>query len=301
MGDDPTPPDGTLGVPLRANSILMDRVREAEYQDLAGRVESGALQGLFYVHLKEGLPVDDVAWQGARDDWSVDRSGADLYAIHPALQAKIAALRTDLDCFSEVEANALMLSGYLMTEWKFQKLQEQHERDGGVGSWGDFQTRAPRQRDRWSFLEQEFMKILEDGPEPGNARAADLDLQLEVGSSLVFRAFRLIPILGRGAAAIGVGVFLATVYWLAQMWNQPLAELLELDGITIGGIVIALLALGLVTYAPMLQWLNPQKVVRSYATKAVAGIVLALGSAIQVYLIDPLYRSRGSMKRLLGL
>jgi hypothetical protein len=301
MGDDATPSNGSLGVPLRANSILMDRVREAQYQDLAGRVDSGALQGLFYVHLKEALPAADVAWQGARDDWSEDRSEDDLYAIHPALQAKIAALRTDLDCFSQVEANALMLSGYLMTEWKFEKLQEQHEKDGGLGNWGDFQTRAPRQEDRWSFLNEEFMKILKEGPEAGNARAADLGLQLEVGGSLAFRAFHLIPILKWGARALAVLAVLGVVYGLAQVWNRPLAEVLGFSKTTIGGTAIALLLLGLAAYKPVLQWLNPQKVVKSYFTKAVAGLVFAVGSAIQVHLIDRLYRKRGSMKRLLEL
>ena len=64
MEDNPSPSDGMLGVPLRSSSILSDRVREAEYQDLRTRAENHALQGLFFVHLKQGLEPASPAGEG---------------------------------------------------------------------------------------------------------------------------------------------------------------------------------------------------------------------------------------------
>src|SRR5262249_40553719 len=51
MDDQKRPPDSLVGVPLRSNNILMSRVREVEYQDLRGRLDSHALRGLLFLHL----------------------------------------------------------------------------------------------------------------------------------------------------------------------------------------------------------------------------------------------------------
>ena len=47
MDDEPSPSDGTLGVPLRASTIQGDRLREAEYQDLDARARGRTIHGLF--------------------------------------------------------------------------------------------------------------------------------------------------------------------------------------------------------------------------------------------------------------
>ena len=49
------PSGDPLAVLTRAGSILKDRVREAEYQDLRERLDSRTLEGLFFVHLQKGL------------------------------------------------------------------------------------------------------------------------------------------------------------------------------------------------------------------------------------------------------
>src|SRR6185369_3375065 len=49
------PSDGRLAVPLRAFSVSMSRVRQAQYHELRTRRESSLLRGLMFLHLKKDL------------------------------------------------------------------------------------------------------------------------------------------------------------------------------------------------------------------------------------------------------
>jgi len=51
MDDQHAPASGVLSVFYRSDSIFQDRLRETQYQDLAARERSHALQGLFFIHL----------------------------------------------------------------------------------------------------------------------------------------------------------------------------------------------------------------------------------------------------------
>ncbi len=106
-------------VPLRANNILMAAVRSGNYRELDARRRSSRLRELMYVHLKKDLEVRPVTWRKAGLPAAVpeelDRDGMTSYGVPKAVQAQLAAIRTDLDAFSETESSGLMLSGYLMT------------------------------------------------------------------------------------------------------------------------------------------------------------------------------------------
>ena len=101
------PSEGLLGVPLRANSILMARVREAEFSDVRARRRAGLLRGLAFVHLKRDLEVDAIDWTNCPDPYDAsesarpaERRGAlTRYGIRKDMQESLAALRTDLDLF----------------------------------------------------------------------------------------------------------------------------------------------------------------------------------------------------------
>jgi predicted acylesterase/phospholipase RssA len=118
------PKRGLLNVLQRTNSVLMSRVRGAQYADLAGRRRSETLRGLMIVHLKKGLPARPRDWAGSRERWDPeddalapeDLSGRSPYRIDEEVQRALAQLRTDLDAFSDDEAYALMAAGYRMTE-----------------------------------------------------------------------------------------------------------------------------------------------------------------------------------------
>ncbi len=111
-----------LGVALRSNSVLMSRVRRAQYSELGDRLRSGVLRGLMIVHLKKGLPAPPRDWNGCQEPYSpeddalppADSQGESLYGIDPDVQRALAELRTDLDAFSDDEAYSLMAAGYAM-------------------------------------------------------------------------------------------------------------------------------------------------------------------------------------------
>lgn len=126
MGSLDKPAGDALGVPLRANDILMERVRNAQFQDMNRRHTAGLLKGLMFIHLKLGLDVESIDWVGCEDPQERDLQVHQeinwlAYDIRKDLQAKLAAIRTDLDSFNDTEAHALMTSGYLMTVSEFSK------------------------------------------------------------------------------------------------------------------------------------------------------------------------------------
>jgi predicted acylesterase/phospholipase RssA len=294
MGDAAEPPNGVLGVALRSNSILMDRVREAEYQDVAARVESMALEGLFFVHTKEDLPAPTIPWVGNAHPVPAAPVDETPYGIHPGFQEKLAALRTDLDCFSEVEAYGLMLSGYNMAKARLESLEESNVEPV---RWGDFapidEQEAPRKR--WPFRKAEFEALLAQPPDADDRAVADLARQLEVGSSLFLRAFQLVTWLEIAGAAVVVGLLVGLGFLVASVWSSTITQL------TWGGLILAVLVVGAGYLVPMLRWLNPEKVARGTLRKAAAGVFGGVLAKLQLAIIDPLYRRRGSMSRLLGL
>jgi predicted acylesterase/phospholipase RssA len=293
MADQAQPSNGLLGVPLRANSILMDRVREAQYQDLQARVESHALQGLFFIHLKRDLETLPVDWINC-DDPTVHpphSSSTTSYGVDKDLQRKLAAMRTDLDSFTEVEACSLMLSGYLMTEKRFRELNEQHQRENGANStWGGYRIDAPREG--WTFLQLE--DLLRQPPASPDARRVDLGKQLEASSSLAFKIFKLNPYL-KGLSWMVAGLLLLLVMGLVfQFWPSTFC-------ISVGVIFTSLVMLAIGMWVPVMKWLQPEKAAKGYVNKALVAVLGYLVATVHLSHIDPLFIKRGKLKRLLQL
>ncbi len=107
---------------MRANDILMSRVREVQYQLLSNLRDAGALQGIMYVHLKKGLQAQTIDWVRCEDPSAYKKPPAKTdYGIREDVQRLLASVRTDLDSFSWLESNALMVSAYRMTESRWKK------------------------------------------------------------------------------------------------------------------------------------------------------------------------------------
>jgi hypothetical protein len=102
-------------------------VREAQYLDLTARRQGGQVKSLMFIHLKKDLDPDPVNWVDCMDPIEVTddarpkerRGPLTGYGILKTVQDRLAAVRTDLDSFTDMEAFALMLSGYRMTEREF--------------------------------------------------------------------------------------------------------------------------------------------------------------------------------------
>jgi len=296
MGNVENPAEDPGSVLLRTVSVLQDRVREAEYQDLRARLDSRALQGLFFIHTQKDLASKPLDWLNCPNPSSnkakVD-SNLTSYGIAKDLQTKIAAIRTDLDSFTEVEACALMASGYLMAEQQLKDLDEQHKKDGKPGSWGDFDIYAPKQRD-WDFLKLKDFLAEQPGDQASDQRK-DLALQLQVGSALFFKAWQLIPWLKISAYATAVLIAWVLFKLIVSQWQSTFFA------ISVGELILALLGVLTALFLPAMRWLNPKKEVDSIAIKFSVAFVGYLMAKLHLNIFDPLFLARGKLARLLNL
>ena len=295
MQDLKRPSSSILGVPQRTNSILMDRVREAQYRDLRARVDSHSLQGLFFIHLKKDLDTLPIDWTDCDNPTvpPLQFYATTEYGIDKELQRKLAGIRTDLDSFSEIEAYSLMLSGYLMTENEFKNLDEEHKKIKKNESWGDFNINAPREE--WEFLKLENILRLPNGS--SDARREEIEKQLDVGSSLAFKVWKLIPFLKYVSWALGLTIVCSIVWLIYNNWGNPI----NFPSISIGGLVIFVLLLVAGITVPILKWLQPQRAFRSYILKIVLAILGWVIAWMHLLIFDPLFKKRGRLNRLLKL
>jgi predicted acylesterase/phospholipase RssA len=176
--DDEHPARGIVGVGKRSNSILMARVRGAQFADLSARLRSGTLRGLMTIHLKKGLPAPPLDWSGCQEPYERedDALGPDVVPAGPAYgidvdaQRALAEMRTDLDLFSDEEAHSLMAAGYAMA------------REELPAALPDLGEPDPALKDvQWPFLDA-LDRLERPGP---------LVDDLQAGHSRFFRRFQL--------------------------------------------------------------------------------------------------------------
>lgn len=207
MNSQDFPKSGMLAVPLRSNSILQARIREAQYRDVAMRRRSGLLRGLMFIHLKQDLEMDPVDWIDCQDpSMRVTPRPLTTYGVQREIQRRLAGIRTDLDSFSDAEALSLMCSGYLMTT----KVLEE-------GTSLEFAfLGAPRQA--WDFLKVESLMKQpgDDNPLLRRLRAAD---------KLFLKAWLLSPRLKLIGGAIAAATLIALGWITWKFWGTALVSL----------------------------------------------------------------------------
>ncbi len=123
--------DGGHVSPLfRAMDIFQERMRLASFDRLREAKENGQLSGLAYVHMKQDLEAAAIDWKNCEDPsrdgdqlpGGANRNPRTTYGVWKAHQEHLAAIRTDLDAFSDIEAGALMASGYLAMDVAVRRL-----------------------------------------------------------------------------------------------------------------------------------------------------------------------------------
>ncbi|MDH5253725.1 MAG: patatin-like phospholipase family protein, partial [Nitrospira sp.] len=274
MDSQNSPSSGMLGVPLRSNTILQARVRGAEFQDLEARRRSGLLRGLMFVHLKKDLGSEPVDWIFCQDKSDPVRRDPLLpYGIQREVQRRLAAIRTDLDSFSEVEAYALMTSGYCMTE---KALKE--------STLGFSLPDAPRED--WGFLKVEpFMK------EPGDT---PLMRQLKVAENLAFKIW----LLSRTLKAVSVGggfALLVLIGYYAYAYWAVTALSLTVGALLTAVICIVLGASGWGAVAKIIQYRKTFQSILIGFTMATVGWFLA---RLHLHVFDRWFLRQGRLKTL---
>jgi predicted acylesterase/phospholipase RssA len=287
MGSENHPSNGLLAVPLRSNTILMARVREAQYNELSARQRAGLLRGFMFVHLKDDLDVDPIDWIGCLDPFNASddsrpayrRGPLTRYGIAKDIQELLAGVRTDLDSFSDVEAFALMTSAYRMTEHEFRysKCIEGFP--------------EPAEPFPWDFL------AVEEGMKGSGPKYDYLKRQLSVSGSLAFKIWKLSTPLK--ATAIGLAVLaLAFIVWAVFHWST----LTVVPKITIWDIavyVVTFLLLSLVTLVAgkwvkqTLRWRDTIRLILLGIAMAVFGWLFA---RLHLHIFDPMFLRGGSLE-----
>ncbi|MGB7926249.1 MAG: patatin-like phospholipase family protein [Pyrinomonadaceae bacterium] len=267
---------GAVSVLLRTKDILMARVREAEYHELDARRRSSLLRGLMFLHLTKDLDVDPVDWICCQDPYDasdesrpIERRGPlTRYGIQKAAQQRIAAIRTDLDSFSDTEAYALMTSGYRMTEYEFAECLK------------DFPV-SRGSKPNWSFL------AIEERMQVGGCETKNRELMrlLDVASTMAFKIWKLSSVLKIVAAlllvaALGVVGWLGWTVWRTpQLWARPL--------MTLGGLITLIVTIIIVMAASSIFGKTVVRLVRFRKTSRT--IIIGLAASILGWLISYLH------------
>ena len=146
------------------------------------------------------------------------------YGVDHQIQRYLSDIRTDLDSFSEVEASALMTSGYLMASAELERCNARISSRRGARGFGAFDLSVEKQ-------ESGFLKLKDKMALPPDANdivREDLCRQLRAGHSLFFRNLRLASrrayIAGAlvalaflvAAASTGCGHYREILPWLAS-------------------------------------------------------------------------------------
>lgn len=287
MESEKQPSNGLLGVPLRSNSILQTRVREAQYNELSARKRAGLLRGFMFVHLKDDLDVDPIDWIGCLDPYDASddsrpayrRGRLTRYGIAKDIQELLAGVRTDLDSFSDVEAFALMTSGYRMTEHEFRysKCVEGFP--------------EPDEQYEWDFL------AVEEGMKGGGAKYDYLRKQLSASNTLAFKIWKLSQPLKVTAWVLAIAA-IVFIIWACFHW----ATLTVVHAITlwdIGVFIATSIVVSLATYLIGKKLMRVARL-RETLTLIVVGISMALlgwiAARIHLLVFDPMFLRGGSLE-----
>lgn len=287
LADDPSPSTLFLGVLRRTSDITMERDRIVEYQDLCSRLDRDALKGLLFLHLRQGLDIGRVKPAGETTVQRPQVAEAEMtdYGMPKDMQRLLSRIRTDLDSFTEIEANALMLSGYLATE---NQLQKQYASSGGRGDWRGFRN-TPIGGSDWPFLA--IKDVLCRRPSkrdaPLSLRANEIQNQLAASSKLFAKLFHL------------------QTSWIAKgaMLMLTLGGLALLPGylvIAFAGWIFGFAALAAAAIIP--PWQKATMLRRLQRSGELAFALLIWPAAASgLYIFNRYYLKRGSLKRLNSL
>jgi predicted acylesterase/phospholipase RssA len=292
VGDEMRPSNGPVGTPKRSMNILMKRVREAEHADIADRVISGTRRGLLFVHLKSELPVDDINWVRCDDPTQNQAREPLSYGIDHEIQRRLSDIRTDLDSFSEVEAYALMTSGYAMTRAELERLNKELTSRGDTYPWGGFDVTAPTERTRWRFLRLDAKMAVT--PDANDIVRKDLGTQLRVGQSLFFKQIKLMPWLFSGLF-VGVLVAMGVIVGTLSCHFDGVRGWLVSNGVSpsYGAIIATMVTISLVSAIPP---------IRIWCIESLFAVFGLLTSNLYFWCgLNKMFLARGRLERLLNL
>jgi hypothetical protein len=240
-----------------------------------------------------------VKW-GPRQAASMIGNPCTDYGIDKELQEKLSKIRTDLDSFTEVEADSLMLSGYLITRKELEKLNARHIADHESGAWGGFSIGSSVD---WPFLKRETQgrrNLLKDllGQQADQSQARnDLARQLDASASVMFKAWKLSPFLRVAMWALVV-VLTGAAGWGLWRWYLASGGKITLHyETTLVAVVLAVVMF----FVPALKWWRPAEVLRERLVELGFALFGAIIAWAHLCIFDRIFLRHGKLKRLQSL
>jgi hypothetical protein len=230
-----------------------------------------------YVHLKKDLAGTPIDWIDCPDrSQRAAPSTMTSYGMRRDIQKRLAAIRTDLDSFSDCEADSLMLSAYLMTNVEFEACMK------------DFPVRKERSPD-WRFLAIE--------PIAANATSTDqthlLREALDVGQRISLKSWKASRTLQAIAVVCVLAALSAFVFICISRWSTPIALPVGRTLAIVTGIVIGLVFLRTVL-SKYLRYRNPYAQVAASLIMCIVGWLIL---RVHLLVIEPFYLRFGPKYR----
>lgn len=273
MEAESNPGEGLLSVLPRSNNVLMARVRAAQYRDIVARRRSSLLRGLMFVHLKKYLEGEPADWAGCKERHETlpkEESSPPSYKVPRKVQERLANIRTDLDSFADMEAYALMTSGYRMTESEFG--------DSIKGF-----SEPPEDRPTWHFLAvEEEMHRADD--------SSNFMRLLNVASNQAFKFWRLSGRLRAITVLSGIVLAIGSILACLKWWSNPV--------LTVGKIVSVVVAAAAILTVPALvmRAVGYRKTLRQIGVGIGMGTLGWIAAQAQLRLFDKRYLELGSLR-----
>ncbi len=261
------PSESALGSVLRSNSVMMARIREAQFQDVRAQRESGRRKGFAFIHMKQDLHTPPINWVECADPKKeaeggrVDKSGLTSYGIRKTAQEKIAKIRTDLDSFSEIEAFSLMYSGYRTARHVIPKTI-------------DAELRGSQETHDWKFLS---IAPALTGKVAATKDERRVEKHLEIASLAAFRVWRLDPkLMLFGVVLLAMGAIVLFGWKQDQDWT--LLTVNQVRWIVAGA--IGSIAAGAVLESVAARWVKNLIRPRELLTRILFGVGLSIFGSI---------------------
>lgn len=212
---DRSPASGMASVFMRSNDVLMKRVRDLIVHELDMKTGGNPVDTRFW-HLRDGFGGTQYfrSFSPPPDGSDYNQTGADHGQIY-----LLSAIRTDLDAFADIEANALMYDGYCLCD----SFLNQSE---GLKKPPPFP---------WRFYSVMASSVLD---------SRRLTHCLAVGGDMFFKLFRLTDTKGKLlGAGLGLAVLLGIwtfVYQTLNVYADQIDGVLRAPGWTAAVLVVGL-------------------------------------------------------------
>jgi predicted acylesterase/phospholipase RssA len=287
LGLDSAPGGGHVSPVLRSFAIFQERMRQSGFQRLFDAKSDGRLTGLAYTHLKQDLDAPPLDWRDCEDPSRendqlpelVSKNPHTSYGVWKDHQKLLADIRTDLDVFSEIEAAALMASGYKAMDARIPRLVADVKA-----------LEVSDHRERWFF--DPLLKKL-------GAPDEELKHHLEAGATMFLRIAKLDAAVRWVLIGMLVllGVLVAGLAW--RFWGHELR-------VTAGQVIMALgVPLGwmlLTRLLPAWGWtqglIDPVGLIRRRARRLFGTVVVWLAAKLLVPAMTRRYLALGRLSQL---